>query len=132
MHAQPPMCAQDAFASPLTFSGGTSDTMALGLLEAVFQSPRGQLVGSLEQALPLRPAWLNFNRARLRLERALPIGSGVSAHACLRGAPGSTRLRAKMSSEKVRLCWEACLADAGGGARTGNWLPRLVAGCTLV
>ena len=80
------MCAQDAFASPLTFSGGAADTMALGLLEAVFQSPRGQLVGSLEQALPLRPAWLNFNRARLRLERSLPVGAGVSAHACLRGA----------------------------------------------
>ena len=37
--------------------------MALGLLEAVFQGPAGQLVGSLEQALPLRKSWLNFNRA---------------------------------------------------------------------
>ena len=77
---------QDAFGSPLTYSGGTSDTMALGLLEAVFQGPAGQLVGSLEQALPLRKSWLNFNRARARVERAVPLGSGISAHACFRGA----------------------------------------------
>ena len=33
--------AQDAFGSPLTFSGEISDTMALELLAAVFQGPVG-------------------------------------------------------------------------------------------
>ena len=36
-----------------------------------------QLVSSLEQALPLAPAWLIFNRTQLRLERALPLASGM-------------------------------------------------------
>ena len=34
----------EAFGSPLPYSGGTSDTMALGLLEAVLQGPAGQPV----------------------------------------------------------------------------------------
>lgn len=28
----------------------------------------------MEQALPVRSEWLNFNRLRMRVERTLPIG----------------------------------------------------------
>ena len=33
-----------------------------------------QLVVSMEQALPVRSEWLNFNRLRIRGERTVPLG----------------------------------------------------------
>ena len=77
--------AQDAYQSPLTFSGGGHDTLLLTLLEAVYKGPQDHVVASVEQALPLQPAWLNFNRLRLRAERSMPLLSRLSAHLCLRG-----------------------------------------------
>eukprot|EP00775_Hariotina_reticulata_P007018 gene7018-7232_t len=50
----------DVYGAPVTFSGTTNDHMMLGV--------------SLEQALPLQPAWLSFNRTRLRLEQPVPLG----------------------------------------------------------
>ncbi|KAF8072573.1 OEP80 [Scenedesmus sp. PABB004] len=45
-----------------------------------------QLGVSLEQALPLHPAWLNFNRLRLRLEQPVSLGPLTLS---LRGKAGS-------------------------------------------
>lgn len=66
---------QDVYGSPLTFSGQEHDTMMMGLLRMVY-SGKGdtQMVASVEQALPLRPDWLNFNRFRLRAERTTRVG----------------------------------------------------------
>lgn len=33
-----------------------------------------ELVASMEQAVPLRPDWLNFNRFTLRADKAVPVG----------------------------------------------------------
>ena len=78
---------QDAYGSPLTFSGGDSDTLMLALLRAAYAG-RGDtaLAASVEQALPVQPSWLNFNRLRLRAERSQPLGAGVSAQLCAKGA----------------------------------------------
>lgn len=67
---------QDSFGSPLTFSGKASDTTLVALIRAVYGSPTGdsQLVLSMEQAFPLRPEWVNFNRLRARAERTVPLG----------------------------------------------------------
>eukprot|EP00873_Tetraselmis_striata_P003069 jgi/Tetstr1/423333/TSEL_014031.t1 len=66
---------QDVYGSPLTFSGQEHDTMMMGLLRMVY-SGKGdtQMVASMEQALPLRSEWLNFNRFRLRAERTTRVG----------------------------------------------------------
>lgn len=78
---------QDAYGSPLTFSGGDSDTLMLALLRATYSGRNdAALAASVEQALPVQPAWLNFNRLRLRAERSVPIGAGVSAQLCGKGA----------------------------------------------
>ena len=78
---------QDAYGSPLTFSGGDSDTLMLALLRATYSGRNNAaLAASVEQALPVQPAWLNFNRLRLRAERSVPIGAGVSAQLCGKGA----------------------------------------------
>lgn len=67
---------QDSFGSPLTFSGKASDTTLVALMRAVYGSTTGdsQLVLSMEQAVPLRPEWVNFNRLRARAERTVPLG----------------------------------------------------------
>jgi len=78
---------QDAYGSPLTFSGGDSDTLMLALLRATYSGRNdAALAASVEQALPVQPAWLNFNRLRLRAERSVPLGAGVSAQLCGKGA----------------------------------------------
>ena len=45
------------------------DTVATALVRVAYAGPGGEALASLEQALPLAPAWLNFNRVRLRAER---------------------------------------------------------------
>lgn len=59
----------------------------LALLRAAYAGRADTaLAASVEQALPVQPAWLNFNRLRLRAERSLPLGAGVSAQLCAKGA----------------------------------------------
>ncbi len=78
---------QDAYGSPLTFSGGDSDTLMLALLRAAYAGRADTaLAASVEQALPVQPSWLNFNRVRLRAERSVPLGAGMSAQLCAKGA----------------------------------------------
>jgi outer membrane protein insertion porin family len=66
----------DLYGAPLTFSGRQHDTMALGTIRVAYNQPNGdaELVASMEQALPLQPDWLNFNRFALRAEKTLPLG----------------------------------------------------------
>lgn len=72
--------AQDAYGSPLTFSGGRSDTLMLALLRAAYRGPNDTHLGaSMEQALPLQPEWLNFNRFRLHGEQSVPLFKGLRA-----------------------------------------------------
>jgi outer membrane protein insertion porin family len=44
--------------------------------DAIYSGPSdgSQLGMSVEQALPLQPSWLLFNRARLRLEQPVSLG----------------------------------------------------------
>ena len=59
----------------------------LALLRAAYAGRADTaLAASVEQALPVQPSWLNFNRLRLRAERSLPLGAGVSAQLCAKGA----------------------------------------------
>jgi hypothetical protein len=121
---------QDAYGSPLTFSGGDSDTLMLALLRATYSGRNdAALAASVEQALPVQPTWLNFNRLRLRAERSVPLGAGVSAQLCGKGAPPpAPRLQtaAAMSGCMSRTCFPtpmlACLEVAciGQHARPGG------------
>lgn len=58
----------DMYGNPLTFSGTPTDTTFVGLCRLVYNPPSkdSQLVISSEQALPLKPDWLNFNRVQVR------------------------------------------------------------------
>ena len=81
---------QDAYGSPLTFSGGRSDTLMLALLRAAYSGgPNNDthLAASMEQALPLQPDWLNFNRFCVRGEQSVPLFKGLRAHLTGKGAP---------------------------------------------
>ena len=78
---------QDAYGGPLTFSGGNSDTLMLALLRAAYSGRSDtHLVASMEQALPLQPDWLNFNRFCVRAEGSMPIVKGLRAHVSGKGA----------------------------------------------
>jgi len=61
----------DAYGAPLTFSGSGCDVAATSQLRVVYSAPDGdtQLMLSAEQALPLRPDWLNFTRLFGRAQR---------------------------------------------------------------
>ena len=71
--------ATDPLGAPLTFRGsGEPDTLATALLRAAYADAGGDVTLSLEQALPLKPEWLNFNRVRARAARTLtltPLGA---------------------------------------------------------
>ena len=58
------------------------------------------LVVSMEQALPVRSEWLNFNRLRIRGERTVPLGP-YSLLLCGKGAPLLLLLRRQ---EPPQLC----------------------------
>lgn len=79
----------DCYGGPLTFSGAGHDTSLTTQATAAYSSPRdaSALFLSLEQALPLRQEWLNFSRARLRVERPLALG-GSGATLNLRSRAG--------------------------------------------
>ncbi|KAK3280296.1 Outer envelope protein 80, chloroplastic [Cymbomonas tetramitiformis] len=66
----------DAYGSPLTFSGTLSDLSFVSLLRLVYNPTKtdSQLVLSTEQALPLKPDWLNFNRMQVRADRTIRLG----------------------------------------------------------
>ena len=78
---------KDAYKSPLTFSGGKSDSMMVALLRAVYSGPHEtQLVASVEQAVPIISNWLQMNRFQGRVERLLPIlKSPCKLRLCARG-----------------------------------------------
>lgn len=66
----------DAYGAPLTHAGGgRPDTLATALLRASYAGSQGEALLSLEQALPLRPSWLNFNRIRVRAERRASLAA---------------------------------------------------------
>ena len=71
--------AADALGAPLTFRGdGAPDTLATALLRVAHADAGGEVALSMEQALQLRPSWLNFNRLRARAARSLslaPLGA---------------------------------------------------------
>ena len=82
---------QDAYGGPLTFSGGNSDTLMLALLRAAYSGRSDtHLVASMEQALPLQPDWLNFNRFCVRAEGSMPLFKGLRAHVSGKGADSDT------------------------------------------
>ena len=96
---------QDAYGGPLTFSGGNSDTLMLALLRAAYSGRSDtHLVASMEQALPLQPDWLNFNRFCVRAEGSAPIVKGLRAHVSGKGA-----LSAALPCNDCRPCSDCTL-----------------------
>ncbi|KAI8467202.1 MAG: surface antigen-domain-containing protein [Monoraphidium minutum] len=78
----------DCYGAPLTFSGSSTDTVALTNIGLAYSSSKdgSQLGGSLEQAAPLARDWLSFSRLRLRAEQPVSLGPLTLA---LRGRAGS-------------------------------------------
>ena len=61
----------------------------LALLRAAYSGgPNNDthLAASMEQALPLQPDWLNFNRFCVRGEQSVPLFKGLRAHLTGKGA----------------------------------------------
>jgi outer membrane protein insertion porin family len=91
--------ATDAYGGPLTFSAARAagaatpsnadaaltagpppspsapDTVATALVGVSYAGPAGEALATFEQALPLAPSWLNFNRLRVRTERRASLAS---------------------------------------------------------
>ncbi len=58
----------------------------LALLRAAYSGRSDtHLVASMEQALPLQPDWLNFNRFCVRAEGSMPLLKGLRAHVSGKG-----------------------------------------------
>ncbi len=75
----------------------------------------------MEQALPLRANWLNFNRFRARAEHTLPLGrKGYRLLLCGKGAPpagpGSSLLYMVLQSK-----WSAAVLGAGALLQMRCW-----------
>ena len=65
-------CLHDAYGSPLTFSGHDVDTSFSAMTRFVYEGrgrDEAQLVLTAEQALPIRPDMLSFNRVLVRAQR---------------------------------------------------------------
>ncbi|KAL3145356.1 hypothetical protein ABBQ38_001612 [Trebouxia sp. C0009 RCD-2024] len=87
-HNQP--MTKDCYDAPLTFSRGPYDTMMLALLRCVYTGRNdSQVLMSMEQALPVHPSWLNFNRLRFRAERSINLGLDQRLQAYLCGKGGA-------------------------------------------
>ena len=69
----------DAYGAPLTFSGLAHDTTCVILMRFVYEGrgkDEAQLVVSAEQAVPVRPEMLAFNRLPARSAAPLELGRG--------------------------------------------------------
>ncbi|KAG0589524.1 hypothetical protein KC19_1G026600 [Ceratodon purpureus] len=68
----------DMYGGPLTFSGRAFDDMLVTKLETVYtdsgDNGSSQLVLNTEQALPVAPDWLFFNRINVRARQGLRLG----------------------------------------------------------
>ena len=67
----------DAYGAPLTFSGLPHDTTCNILMRFVYEGrgkDEAQLVASAEQAVPVRPEMLAFNRVLVRAQRDFRVG----------------------------------------------------------
>lgn len=69
---------KDVYSSPLTSSGNAYDDMLIGKVETVYTGSGDQgssmCVFSMEQALPVLPEWLFFNRVNARGRMGVGIG----------------------------------------------------------
>ena len=95
----------DAYGAPLTHAGGgKADTLATALLRASYAGSQGEALLSLEQALPLRPSWLNFNRVRVRAEKRASLAAlgmpSLRASATARGGERREREERDGSGEE--------------------------------
>lgn len=61
--------------APPPTSAADPDTVATALVRVAYAGTSGEALASLEQALPLAPSWLNFNRARVRVERRVGMAA---------------------------------------------------------
>ena len=96
----------DAYGAPLTHAGGgKADTLATALLRASYAGSQGEALLSLEQALPLRPSWLNFNRVRVRAEKRASLAAlgmpSLRASATARGGERGREERAGVEKKKT-------------------------------
>ena len=64
----------DYYGNPIIFSHKDYDELLIGVLRTVYSGNQSQLVMSMEQAIPVKQDFLNFNRLRIRAERTLKAG----------------------------------------------------------
>jgi outer membrane protein insertion porin family len=64
----------DYYGNPIIFSHKDYDEMLIGSLRSVYSGNQSQLVMSMEQAIPVKQDFLNFNRLRVRAEKTIKAG----------------------------------------------------------
>jgi len=64
----------DYYGNPIIFSHKDYDELLVGVLRSVYNGNKSQLVMSMEQAIPVRQDFLNFNRLRVRAEKTIKAG----------------------------------------------------------
>ena len=78
----------DAYGSPLTFSGLGHDTTLNALMRFVYEGrgrDEAQLVVSAEQAFPVLPGMLSFNRILVRAQRTFALAKGSRVTVAAKG-----------------------------------------------
>lgn len=81
-------CLTDAYGSPLTFSGLGHDTTLNALMRFVYEGrgrDEAQLVVSAEQAFPVLPGMLSFNRILVRAQRTFALAKGSRVTVAAKG-----------------------------------------------
>lgn len=64
----------DYYGNPIIFSHKDYDELLVGVLRSVYSGNKSQLVMSMEQAIPVKQDFLNFNRLRARAEKTIKAG----------------------------------------------------------
>ena len=64
----------DYYGNPIIFSHKDYDELLIGVLRTVYSGNKSQLVMSMEQAIPVKQDFLNFNRIRVRAEKTIKAG----------------------------------------------------------
>ena len=83
----------------------------LALLRAAYSGRSDtHLVASMEQALPLQPDWLNFNRFCVRAEGSMPLLKGLRAHVSGKGE------ESQIASLPLNTSCPACRLQLAGSA----------------
>merc|ERR1719375_852306 len=64
----------DYYGNPIIFSHKDYDELLVAVLRTVYSGNKSQLVMSMEQGIPVKQDFLNFNRLRVRAEKTMKAG----------------------------------------------------------